>query len=176
MLDELLDVFVPRKVKLLDAPDSHELEALTRVDIPVASTQESADAVQESVSDPQDTLEYWQGVWNGYREKNLQRRSETAAAARHASPDDSDEEAELKQPPSTESTVAPKAHGKQPGSKPRLAGYNHHVPSADKHLPNAVSKARMHDIVASIRQGHRYTEDDRHAAKQRMFQRAPEMD
>ncbi|WP_395685284.1 hypothetical protein [Caenimonas koreensis] len=175
-LDELLDAFVPRK-----ANASHGFKALTHVEPDAQLAQAPAHALSpapaQEPEDPQDTLQYWQGVWQSYRAKNESRQQEAAAVRRQPASSGSDDEDDAKRPlaqPKADDRSS--ASGKMPGSRRRTAGYQHHLPSGDKHLPNSVSKSRMQAITDAIREGRKYTQDERNRARARMVKRPAEVD
>ncbi|WP_194792911.1 hypothetical protein [Caenimonas koreensis] len=181
-LDELLDAFVPQTRQQSDVTHLHEPRLLAYVDgapggeeadgkappaVEALAAAGSADAGQAPALAPEETLEYWLAKWQALKRK-YPGRSGPGAASR-TQPSQPEQQAEVKYAGPTASAVSasePDSRSKQPGSKPRASGYQHHLPKADKHLPNTVSKARMKAIFE--RKGKKYTPEMRRKALERI--------
>jgi len=167
-LDELLDAFVP--IAPLALPNAPQMAALTYAE----QQPDSEDKTAPHESTPVD----YQALWESYASKNALRREETArlrqAARSPAAPLDADDEvSDRKQAPTASARGKASARGRQPGAKPRLAGYHHHSPF-QRQRPKALSeqwwKEQLDACNASREGGLQFTDDHRRAAKARIAQ------
>ncbi len=121
---------------------------------------------------PEETLAHWQAVWMAFKGKHA--ACAKAVAARQAQPPLPDLGGEMKHEGLPAGAGAASDSGRrQPGSRPRPTGYNHHLPTGDRHLPKAVVKARMQAILE--RKGAKYTKGMRDEVLERIHAKTVEV-